>query len=38
MVRWDGLDEAGSLVASGIYFCRLEHGGTAQARKMLLLK
>lgn len=38
MVRWDGLDEAGTRVASGIYFCRLEHEGTAQARKMLLLK
>jgi hypothetical protein len=37
-VRWDGLDQTGGRVASGIYFCRLDYRGSVQARKMLLLK
>jgi hypothetical protein len=37
-VRWDGTDEGGSPVASGIYFCRLEAGDSRDVRKMVLLK
>jgi hypothetical protein len=35
---WDGRDVAGHLVASGVYFCRLEAGGVTQAKKLVLLK
>jgi hypothetical protein len=37
-VSWDGRDEAGKLVPSGVYFYRLEAGATSATRKMLLLK
>lgn len=41
-VLWDGRDEAGIAVASGVYFYRIEAIGTeqrfAQTRKMLMLK
>ena len=36
-VVWDGRDDVGRHVASGIYFSRLVVGGTAATRKMLLL-
>jgi len=35
---WDGRDDAGAVVASGVYFCRLEVGGESAVRKMVLLK
>jgi hypothetical protein len=35
---WDGVDSAGSPAASGVYFVRLESGGQAQTKKILLLK
>lgn len=35
---WNGLDEAGRPVASGVYLYRLEGKGFSQSRKMLLLK
>jgi len=35
---WDGNDEDGNPVASGIYFYRLEAGDCIQSRKMVLLK
>jgi hypothetical protein len=38
LAHWDACDDAGRRVASGVYFCRLEYGGTTQATKMLLLK
>ncbi|MSS73373.1 MAG: T9SS type A sorting domain-containing protein [Candidatus Latescibacteria bacterium] len=37
-VVWDGRDEAGRGVASGIYIARLDAGAVRQAQKMLLLK
>ncbi len=36
--QWDGLDDAGRTVASGLYFARLVAGGTAQQRKMMLIR
>jgi len=37
-VRWDGRDEAGRQVASGVYFCRVQAGSFSDATKMVLLK
>jgi hypothetical protein len=35
---WDGRDDAGQLVSSGVYFYKLEAGDSVASRKMLLLK
>jgi hypothetical protein len=37
-VTWDGRDDAGQAVASGVYMARLEAGTVRQMRKMVLLK
>jgi hypothetical protein len=37
-VDWDGRDEAGHRVESGLYFYRLETDAAVQTRKMLLVK
>jgi hypothetical protein len=37
-VSWDGKDEQGSDVASGIYFCKLKVGSFQKTQKMVLLK
>jgi FlgD Ig-like domain len=37
-VVWDGRDDRGNRVASGIYVYRFRAGGTNQSRKMVLLK
>jgi hypothetical protein len=37
-VIWNGTDDNGKPVASGIYFCVLKQGGIKQSRKMVLLK
>ena len=38
MLRWDGRDDQGRPVASGVYFCLLRAGGHLTARPMLLLQ
>ncbi len=37
-INWDGKDEKGKLVGCGIYFCKLQSGGTTEIKKMILLK
>jgi hypothetical protein len=37
-VRWDGRDDTGSAVSTGIYFYRITIGGFTATRKMALLK
>jgi len=35
---WDGRDDRGEAVSSGVYFCRMEAVGFEEAAKMVLLK
>jgi hypothetical protein len=37
-VQWDGRNQRGEMVASGIYFAQLNVGGIKQTRKMVLLR
>lgn len=37
-VRWDGRDDAGHRLASGVYFYQLREGGAARTRALLLLR
>jgi hypothetical protein len=37
-VAWDGIDEAGEAVASGVYYYRLRHEGSVRTRRMLLVR
>jgi hypothetical protein len=38
LVTWDGRNEIGASVASGVYFYRIEVNGFQQTKKMMLLK
>jgi hypothetical protein len=38
LARWDGKDETGKPVASGVYLCRLQAGGFAQTRNVVVLR
>jgi hypothetical protein len=37
-VTWDGLDNRGRSVSSGVYFCRYSAGGTESSQKMIMLR
>jgi len=37
-ISWDGMDDAGKPVASGVYWCRLESGSFRMSRRMILLR
>jgi len=37
-VRWNGRDEIGNSIASGIYFYRFSTGDCSKTKRMLLLK
>ena len=36
-IRWDGTDDSGKAVPSGIYFCRLDAGAFSRVKKLILL-
>jgi flagellar hook assembly protein FlgD len=38
VVEWDGRNDAGSPVGSGVYFYRMTTPGFANSKKMVLLK
>ncbi|MDZ7308644.1 MAG: hypothetical protein ONB49_16510, partial [candidate division KSB1 bacterium] len=37
VVTWDGRDQHGARVPGGIYFCRLQAGGSVQTRKLAVI-
>ena len=38
VITWNGLNEYGARVSSGVYFCRLKMSGKAISKKMVLLR
>ena len=36
--RWDGRDEAGHALRSGVYLCRLDADGVSEMRRLMLLR
>jgi flagellar hook assembly protein FlgD len=37
-VEWDGRDQRGNQVASGVYLSRMQAGSFSQTKKLVLLK
>ena len=37
-IKWNGLNEKGNRVESGVYFFKIQGGGFDQTRKLLFLK
>ncbi|NIT61380.1 MAG: T9SS type A sorting domain-containing protein, partial [Aliifodinibius sp.] len=37
-IKWDGKNDSGKLLGSGIYFYRLKAGDYVKSRKMIFLK
>jgi flagellar hook assembly protein FlgD len=37
-VEWDGRDDRGVQVSSGVYWYRLEAGGRSEVRRMVMVK
>ncbi len=37
-IVWNGRDEQGNILASGVYFCRIESEGSRLLRKMIMLR
>lgn len=37
-VKWDGINDKGRSVASGIYLCRMEAGSIKRTRKMVIVR
>ncbi|MCK4547871.1 MAG: hypothetical protein KAW17_10575 [Candidatus Eisenbacteria sp.] len=37
-VQWDGVDDSGTMLGSGMYLCRLETSDTVEATKIVLLR
>lgn len=37
-VRFDGRDNEGRVLASGVYFCRVEAGGSVATKKMIIAR
>jgi hypothetical protein len=38
MIEWDGKDESGEEIASGVYFYRLQTKDFTQTKKMVLIR
>jgi len=37
-LEWNGRDEDGTLLAAGLYFCRLDAGLASEMRRMVLAR
>jgi flagellar hook assembly protein FlgD len=37
-LEWNGTDDAGRRVASGVYWCRLDYEGRSETEKLLLVR